>query len=385
MPKNKKIILVVTGTRAEYGLLESTIKEIMKSKKLELRLLVTGMHTLKRYGLTINEIKKDKLPITKVVKIKERSDMLDALAQEIIGIKKYCEKNRPDLILVLGDRDEPFAAAITGGHLGIPVGHIHGGDVSGAVVDDYIRHAITKFSHLHFTASKYSRQRVLKLGEEKWRVFNVGAPGWDNLKEEKYLNRQELADKFKLDKNKKWFLVLQHPAPLENISVIRQITPTLKAIARHDAEKIIIYPNSDTGSDIIARTINNYRGRKNYHINKSLERKVYLSFLKHGDLLIGNSSSGIIESGFFKLPTVNIGNRQSGRETGRNVIHAGYEEKGITRAISRALSADFRENIKMENNIYGSGAAGKKIVKILERVAYDHKLLAKKFTYAKIK
>ncbi|MDP3900339.1 MAG: UDP-N-acetylglucosamine 2-epimerase [bacterium] len=382
---SKKTILVVTGSRAEYGLLKSTVKEIIASKKLELKLLVTGMHTLKKYGLTINEIKKDKLPIANVVKISEKADMADALAQEIVGIKKYCQKNRPDLILVLGDRDEPFAAAIVGGHLGIPVGHIHGGDVSGVVVDDYIRHSITKFSHLHFTASKYSQQRVLKLGEENWRVFNVGAPGWDSLKEEKFLSRQELADKFNLDKNRKWFLVLQHPAPLENISVAEQIKPTLKAIAGYEAEKIIIYPNSDTGSELVIKEINKYQGKSNYHLYKNLNRVIYLSLFKHCDVLIGNSSSGIIESGFFRLPTVNIGNRQLGREADKNVIHVNYNQADIKKAIELALADNFKKKIKVGKNIYGNGSAGKKIVKILENMTYDYKLLAKKFTYAHTK
>ena len=381
----KKKILVITGTRAEYGLLRSTIKEMINSKKLELRLLVTGMHTLRKYGSTINDIKQDKIPITQIVKISEQDDMLDALAKEITGIKNYCQKNKPDLILVLGDRDEAFAGAIVGGHLGIPISHIHGGDVSGAVVDDYIRHSITKFANLHFTVSKYSYQRVIKLGEEKWRVFNVGSPGWDNLKQENYLNKQELADKFKLDKNKKWFLCLQHPAPLDSIEVEKQISPTLKAIANYSAEKIIIYPNSDTGNEIIINQINKYQGKINYHLNKNLNRKIYLSLFKHCDILVGNSSSGIIESGFFRLPTVNIGNRQSGRETDKNVIHVNYNQKEIQKAINLALSGDFKRKIKTGKNIYGNGTAGKKIVKLLESMPYNYKLIAKKFTYAKNK
>lgn len=384
MTMHKKI-LVITGTRAEYGLLKSTINEIRKSRKLKLKLLVTGMHTLKKYGPTINDIKKDRIPITHIVKIGEKDDMLTALAKEIVGIKKYCERNKPNLILVLGDRDEPFAAAIVGGHLGIPIGHIHGGDISGAVVDDYIRHSITKFSNLHFTVSKYSYQRVLKLGEEKWRVFNVGSPGWDNLRQEKYLSKQELADKFGLNKNKKWFLILQHPAPLDSVNIKRQIIPTLKTVTGYDAEKIIIYPNSDTGSEIIIKEINKYKKKKNYHINKNLSRKIYLNLFKFCDVLIGNSSSGIIESGFFKLPTINIGIRQLGRESDKNVIYVGYNEKEIKKAINLALSDRFKKRITKATNIYGNGMAAKKIVRILENTSYDYKLLAKKFTYANIK
>lgn len=374
----KRKILVITGTRAEYGLLKSTIDEILASKKLELNLLVTGMHTLKKYGHTMDEIKKDRIPISGVVEVGESDFMLISLTKEIAGIEKYCETNRPDLILVLGDRDEPFAAAIVGGHLGIPIAHIFGGDVTGGVVDDYIRDSITKFAHLHFTVSKQSYKRVIKLDEEKWRVFNVGAPNLDNLRKQRYLSKQELAKKFNLDINKKWFLFIQHPAPLENVSVKNQIIPSLKVMSKYDAEKIIIYPNSDTGSDIIIEEISKYKNKKNYHINKNLSRIIYLSLFSHCDLLLGNSSSGVIESGYFKLPVINIGGRQLGRECGKNVLHVDYNEKEIHEAIRLSFSEKFKEAIVKIKNPYGNGVAGKKIVQILENTAFNLKLLIKK-------
>jgi len=382
MSSKRKKILVVTGTRAEYGLLKSTIDEIIKSKKLKLRLLVTGMHTLKKHGLTVNEIKKDKIPVSCAVKVSEHDDMLTSLAKEITGINKYCLKEKPDLIVVLGDRDEPFAGAIVGGHLKIPVAHIHGGDVTGYVVDEYIRHAITKFSHLHFTATQKSYQRVLKLGEEKWRVFNVGAPGLDNLEQIKYLTKEKFAKEFNLNINKKWILIVQHPTPLDKELIVDQIKPALKTVSELNAEKIIIYPNNDTGSKIIINEINKYKNKKSYHLYKNLKRNDYLHLLKYADILIGNSSSGIIESGFFKLPTINIGDRQKGRECGKNIIHVDYNEKEIRKAIELGLSSKFNKICKNIKNPYGNGTAGKRIIGIMEKHINKKDLFYKKFTYA---
>lgn len=376
---SKKKILVVTGTRAEYGLLKSSIDELLKSKNLEMQLLVTGTHTIEKYGHTIDEIRRDNIPINCVVKISGDDDMLTALSKEIIGIKDYCQKEKPDMILILGDRDEPFAAAIVGGHLGIPIAHIHGGDISGGV-DNYIRHSITKFAHLHFAGSKKSYKRILSMGEEKWRIFNIGTPGLDNFKKEKYLNKKKLSNLLNINLSKKWFLMLQHPLPLDTISIENQINPTIDAISQYeDAEKIIIYPNSDTGNEIIIEKINKFLNNKKYHIYKNLNRTIYLSLLKYCDILIGNSSSGIIESTFFKLPTINIGDRQFGRECGKNVIHTDYKKQEIKKAIDLCLSIKFKKMASQTRSPYGKGFAGKKIIHFLENIPYDKKLLSKNY------
>ncbi|MFH1551787.1 MAG: UDP-N-acetylglucosamine 2-epimerase [bacterium] len=381
MSKKRKI-LVVTGTRAEYGILKPVIDAIKSSKKLESRLLATGMHTLKKYGLTINEIKKDKIAINCVVKIKEKDDMLTALSKEIVGIKKYCEKNRPDLILVLGDRDEAFAGVITGGHLGIPIAHIHGGDFTAGIIDGAIRDSITKFSHLHFTACKKSYQRVLSLGEHKQSVFLVGSPSIDGLKKEKYLNKKQLAKDLKLDLSKKWLLFLMHPAPFEKEEIKKQIFLPLKAInTLKDYEKLIIYPNADTGTSIFIKEINNYKTKNDFHIFKNLSRIQYLSLLKSVEFLMGNSSSGIIESSYFKIPVINIGNRQKNREKGQNVIDTGYQINNILKAIKLVSTKKFKEKCKKAQNPYGLGHASIKIVKILEKINFDT-LFFKPSTYA---
>lgn len=377
----KKKILVVTGTRAEYGLLKPVIEKILASKKLDLRLLVTGMHTLKKYGLTINDIKKDGMPIRCVVPVAERDDMLSALAKEITGIKKYCEKERPDFILVIGDRDEPFAAVIVAGHLGIPVGHIHGGDVTGNVVDEYIRHSITKFSHLHFAATEKSKQRIINLGEERWRVFNTGTPGLDAPNKVKYLNKKALVAKLGINPNKRWMLVVQHPVIFEKISVFKQINFTLNALKKFQGEKIIIYPNSDSGSDVFIRAIEANRGLPNFYIFRNISRELYLNILKHADLMVGNSSSAIIEAPFFCLPAINIGSRQNHREQAGNIISVPYDAQAINKAVNWALSKKFRVVCKTISNPYGRSRAADRICSIIEKYINDKKLFYKKFIY----
>lgn len=374
----KKNILIITGTRADYGLLKPVIEAMQKSKKLIPKLLVTGMHTLRKFGNTIDEIKKDKIPVSCIIKISKNDDMLMALSKEIIGIKKFCEKNKPDLILILGDRDEPLAAAIVGSHLGIPIAHIHGGDISGSCnVDELNRHAITKLSHLHFSATQKSYWRVIRLGENPSRVFNVGSPAIDNLKNIKYLDKKELAKRFNLDLNKKWFIVVQHPVPLEKISIKQQIRPTLLTVSRFDSEKIILYPNSDTGSNFIINEISKYKNKKHYHVFKNLDRITYLSLLKHSNVIIGNSSSGIIESGYFRLPAVDVGNRQKRRECSQNVIHTNYNEKKIKKAIDLVLSEKFKRICTKLKSPYGNGTASRKIVKIIERYINNKQLFFK--------
>lgn len=377
----KKKVLVVTGSRAEYGLLKLTMEAIRRSRKLDFRLLATGMHTLKKHNYTIRDIQKDGFPIHCVVPVSEKDSMLGALSKEILGIEKYCIKNRPDLILILGDRDEPFAAAIVGGHLKIPIAHIHGGDVTGKLIDEAIRHSITKFSHLHFAATSKSRERILKLGEDPGRVFLVGAPGIEGLKKHNLLSKKILGKKFGIAFDRPWFLIAHHPTTLENLSFKNQITNLLKVLENFDAEKIIIYPNSDTGSKIFIKEIEKYRNNKLLHIFRNLPRIDYLNFLKTVNLLIGNSSSGIIESASFYLPTVNVGSRQGKRERAGNVIDCGYGAFEIKKAVNKALSKEFIRQSRKIKNLYGVGPVSKKIIKIIEKHISKKDLFDKRLTY----
>jgi GDP/UDP-N,N'-diacetylbacillosamine 2-epimerase (hydrolysing) len=375
---NKKKILIITGTRAEYGLLYPVLLEIMKSNSLELRLLVTGAHTLKRQGHTIDLIRKDGMPIAYVAEVGERMSMLEALAEEIRGIEAYCKQEKPDLMLVWGDRDEAFAVAIVAGHLRIPLAHAGGGDISGYVVDEAIRHAITKFAHVHFPISKLSAEVLKKLGEEEWRIHMVGTTAFDLINTEKLKSREELSRELSLEHEKKWILYLQHPTPLESASAEEQIKPTLDALAEASGEKILIYPNTDTGSEIFGTYIEQYAQRADFSAFASLDRLTYLSLLNEAEVLVGNSSSGIVEAGFLNKPVVNIGNRQKGRECGDNVLHTSYQKSEIIDAISKALTPEFKALVSQVQNPYGSGDASKKMVKVLEQLRIDEKLLYKK-------
>jgi len=377
----KKTILVITGTRAEYGLLRPVMREIQKSKTLSLKLLVTGMHTLSEHGRTIDDIRRDRMPIAHVVRIAKRDSMPDALGKEIVGIGKYCEQHRPDMILVLGDRDESFAGAIVGGHLGIPVAHIHGGDKTGFIVDEYIRHATSKFSHLHFAATKASARRVRLLGEEAWRVCTVGAPGLDELRGFKTEPVAVIAKKYGLSSTKPWHVILQHPTPHDPVPLDRQVTPLLKEIARLKGEKIILYPNADTGSKVFIQKIKKYQGRSDVHIFRHIPRADLIAVLKHAATLIGNSSMGIIDASYLRIPTVNVGNRQTGRERGQNVINCGYDASSIRSAIRRASTSAFKRKVLQSKSPYGNGTAAPKIVRVIEKYIDRKHLFHKKLTY----
>lgn len=220
------------------------------------------------------------------------------------------------------------------------------------------------------------------MGEEKWRVFLTGAPGLDALSEIKYFPKETLAEKLSLNPDKKWFVLLHHPTPLDNIPIKNQIQPVLGAISRVEGEKIIIYPNSDSGSEIFIKEIEKYRFQKNFHIFKNLLRENYLNLIKVIDVLLGNSSSGILESTYFKIPTINIGNRQKDREHGLNVINVGYNEESIYSAIQKTLSPEFKNICRKSSHPYGRGGAGKKIVTIIEKHVRNSKLLYKEFKHA---
>lgn len=360
-------VLVITGTRAEFGLLKPLILAMQNSKKIEPELLVTGMHTLKKFGNTLHIIKKDNMPIAKVVKISEKDNMLQALSKEILGIQDYCYKKKVKALLVLGDRDEAFAAAIVGIHLDIPVIHISGGDKSGPTVDHYLRQAITIFSKLHLVQTKNSKKNVIKLGASPKNCFVIGSLGLDGLKQAPLLDRKNLSRMFKLNSQKKWFLFLLNPTPFEKTSIAYQINSALRALKKITGEKIIIYPNSDSGADYFIKKIKKISGEKNFYTIPNLERNVYLSFLRESEALIGNTSSGLIEAAFFKKPFINIGNRQQNRERDINVISTPYNAKMIIKAIRYALSKKFQEKLKNNRSIYRGENVLDQMVKQIEK------------------
>ncbi|HEY4475055.1 MAG TPA: UDP-N-acetylglucosamine 2-epimerase [Candidatus Paceibacterota bacterium] len=372
-----KQVLIITGTRATYGLWRPIIQEFVQHPRFELKVLATGMHTVKKFGYTQNEIVNDGF-FTVIIPVKESDDMLQCLTKEISGIRDYCLKNQVDVIGVLGDRDEELAGAIVGAHLKIPIFHIAGGDVTGPVIDEPIRHSVTHFSHIHFPTCQSGYERILMLGEEEWRVFNVGAPGLAGLAEKEYLTRRELADKYGINPEEKWFLVIHHPTPLDSISFVDQIIPLLEVMSHERGEKIVIYPNSDTGSNVFLEEIEFYRNVPDFHLFKSLNRDDYLAFMKNADVMIGNSSSGIVESTVFHTPTVNVGNRQGDRERGVNVLSCNYGAESVNWAVRTAISEKFRQLCETAISPYGDGKMASRVVEILDRYIDDPNLLVKK-------
>lgn len=362
-----KKICIVTGTRAEYGILSRLIKLVHEDADLELQLVVTGMHLSPEFGSTWKEIVKDGFPIARKVEMLLSSDsavgVAKSMALALISFAETFEQLKPDIIVLLGDRTEIFAAASAALVVGIPVAHIHGGEVTEGAYDDAIRHSITKMSQLHFTSTEEYRKRVIQLGEHPDTVFNVGAPGIDKILHNQLLNKSELEERLNCKFRKHNILVTFHPVTLENNTAGQQFQQLLDAVDELDDTLLIFTkPNSDKGGRIIIDLINEF-------VNKNTEKAIsftsmghlnYLSAIPLMDAVVGNSSSGIIEVPVFNVPTVNIGNRQKGRITGPTIINCLPEKDSIKKAIEKAFQFD--RNKKWEHP-YGSGNASEQILK----------------------
>lgn len=384
MTSFKKKICVITGSRAEYGNLKNLIYKLKKSKKIKLQLLVTGMHLSVQHGLTYKEIVKDGFKITKKIKILKNLDSeKDVSSFTSDGIKKFSEvfnKIKPDLILVLGDRFEIFAGVIAAMFARIPIGHIHGGETTEGAIDEAIRHSITKMSHIHFVSTKEYRERVVQLGEFPKNVYLTGGMGVDTIKKTKFLKKNVLEKKINFSFGKKNILVNFHPVTLEKNTSKIQIKEILSALKMLKNTKIIFsMPNADQDSKNIFNEIKNFvKTNRNSKSYKSLGSLNYLSCLKLVDVILGNSSSGLLEAPTLRVPTINIGDRQKGRAKANSVIDCKPEKKKILQKLKKILDNNlFMRSINFKNP-YGNGGASKKIVNILEKIDYN-KLLKKKF------
>jgi len=378
----KRSVIVTTGTRADYGILRPILDEIKNSKKLDLKLIVTGSHFLKEYGMTVNQIKKDGYQITAKIpimpKIDSKFELTKILGECIIEFSKIFEKLKPDINIIFGDRDEMFASAIAAYHMNILNAHIHGGDKSGGL-DEYTRHAITKLSNIHFAATKKSYNRILRMGEKSQNIFHTGSPSIDELVSNKITKINELKKKYGDEIINNEILLVQHSVTTEIDDVENQINETLKAIIKLQKKTIIIGANIDSGNQIIHKKIKQIINKYNFiYFYPTLPRNDFLGLLQNCRVLVGNSSSGIIEASFFKKPVVNIGIRQNFREKGPNVIDVKqFTEKSICNAIEKALKS---KKLK-QSSIYGKGNAAKKIIKHLEEIKLNTKLLQKQITY----
>lgn len=376
----KRKIAVTTGTRAEYGILRPLLREISNSKKLELILIVTGTHLSKKYGMTINQIKKDGFHISAKFEMIPKGDhpyhMSVALGKGIIEFSKIFWKIKPDINLVLGDRIEPFASAIAASHMNIPNAHIHGGETSQSI-DEYIRHSITKLSNIHFAVTKKSQKRIIKLGEDPRFVFFTGSPSIDEVIAQRITSKAELEKKYNI-KLDNLILLVQHPITSQYNQSELEITNILKAVLIFNKNIIAILPNADAGSNKIRKTLKNYAKKyKRLKLFHSLPRSDYLGILKNCDVLVGNSSSGLIEGSCFHTPVVNVGIRQRNRERGANVINTDNDILSIVNAIKIAL----KSKLEKKKQVFGKGNASKRIVKILETIKINKKLIQKQITY----
>lgn len=376
---------MVTGTRAEYGILKPVLKAINAHHRLDLALIVTGMHLSKEFGYTIKEIRKDGFKIDAEVEMLHAEDTGAAMAKSVGKcIEKMIEalkRIKPDFLVLLGDRAEMLAGAVTASYAGVPIAHLHGGEVSGSI-DDSVRHAITKLAHVHFPATRGSANRIIRMGEDPSRIFVVGAPALDTILNERLPKQAELSKKYGLDLSEPILLVLQHSVVTEADEAPNQIKETLDAIVELKHQTLIIYPNADAGGRRMIKVIKKYEKYPFIKYFKSISYADYLGLMRVASVMVGNSSSGIIEAPSFHLPVVNIGTRQKGRERSTNVIDVRHNRREIVRAIKKALHDEwFRANVKKCRNPYGDGKAGTRVAETLSKIKITPKLTQKRMVY----
>jgi UDP-hydrolysing UDP-N-acetyl-D-glucosamine 2-epimerase len=392
----KRTIAVFTGNRAEYGLQVPIIRAIAAHPDLDYRLLVSGAHLDSNFGRTLEEIKADGFTVHAEVKIE--MDAVSALSTPraigsgVLAVSRELAEIKPDFLVVYADRFEGFAAVIAGTQMNIATAHVEGGDLTeGGALDDSVRHAMTKLSHLHFTTNDQATNRILAMGEEPWRVHTVGFPAIDLIEDGKFASPQEIVDTLKVDLKRPIVLFTQHSVTTEVDSAAPQTLPSiaaLRSLADEGAQILMTYPNNDAGGAAIAKLLEQAAAEDSrLTLRRSLGRHMYhgvLALAKLPDMRVvcaGNSSSGIKETPAFGCPTVNIGSRQSGRLRGENVLDADYDAAAIAAALRRALFDEaFRATATKGDNPYWRGGAGERVAQILATVPIDQHLLRKQMT-----
>lgn len=381
----RKIVSILTATRAEYGLLKPLISKLVLDCDLDVRIVATGAHLSPEFGLTFREIENDGFAIDKKIEILLSSDTASSISKSMgiamISFADYFSELNPDLLVILGDRYETLAVAIVAMNQRIPIAHLYGGETTEGAIDESVRHALTKLSHLHFTSTDEYRNRVIQLGEEPNRVFNVGAIGIENIMNERLLNREELSLELNIDLSKPFAVVTFHPVTLEENSAETQICALLEACKQLNDYNFIF---TKANADIEGRIINYYIDKYSFENNNifsftSLGMIKYLSALKHSIMVIGNSSSGILEAPSFKIPTINIGSRQKGRIQSNSVINCEPNLESILDAFNKATDKDFIHLTKKVINPYGDGVTSGKITNELKKYLDDKIDLKKKF------
>jgi GDP/UDP-N,N'-diacetylbacillosamine 2-epimerase (hydrolysing) len=377
-------ICAITGSRAEFGVMAPSLRAINKARRLRLQLVVIGMHLSKEFGYTLNEIIENGFQPADTVEMMLSSDTMVGMGKSIglgvISMVDSLSRIQPDIVVVAGDRFEIFAASVAAMSLGIPIAHISGGEITEGAIDEQMRHAITKMSHIHFVALDKNRDRVLQMGEEPWRIHVVGGPWVETIRRVSVMSKKNIADQLKVDLGKPTILVTYHPVTLEVDDTKRQIDSLLTALEMIDLQIIFTYPNSDAGGRVIIEAIKKfvYRHRRAKAF-QSLGSVMYLNLLSNIKMVVGNSSSGMLESQEFNLPVVNIGTRQKGRIVTENIICVAPESEAIYSGICKGLGDDFKEKLKSMKNPYDQGGFSENIIKVLESLPDKATLLRKKF------
>ena len=393
----RRKIAIYTGNRAEYGLQFPIIQAVQSHPELEAFLIVSGAHLDTDFGRTLGEIEKDGFKVHALVDFEMKKDTVfattDAIGRGIVNLAPILDRLKPDLMVVYADRFEGFSALITSSQMNIPTAHIEGGDLTeGGALDDSVRHAMTKLAHLHFTTNADARERILRLGEEEWRVHNVGFPMIDLIRAGKFASPDELVKKYGIDLKRPVLLFTQHSVTTEFEKAAEQIRPSLDAfrvLAREGYQVILTYPNNDAGGRAIIRELEEFAKERipGVQVIPSLGRWNYHGFLNlcgkvTGGACVGNSSSGIKETPAFSCPAINIGSRQDGRLRAENVMDAPYDRERIIQACRQAVEdRAFREQCARVVNPYGAGNSGPLIAEQLARVQLGPKLLQKRMTY----
>ena len=380
----KRTICVVTGTRADYGLLRWVMQGIRATPGLELQVIATGMHLAPEFGLTVRDIEQDGFPIDSKVEMLLSADTSSAVSKSMglgmIGFTDALQQLQPDLLLVLGDRFEIFAAVAAAMVMRIPVAHLHGGESTEGAIDEAIRHSITKMSHLHFVAAEDYRRRVIQLGEHPDRVFLVGGLGIDSIMKLPLLERDALEDSLNCRLGPRNLLITFHPVTLDSETSAGQMMELLAALETlRDTHLIFTMPNADTDSRVLFAMVNEFvQTHAHAHAFTSLGQLRYLSCLRHVDAVVGNSSSGLLEAPSFRTPTINIGDRQQGRLKARSVIDCAPQRAAIGAALAKLDTPEFKAQLADVTNPYGDGGASRRVVETLAAVSLQG-ILKKQF------
>lgn len=377
-----KKVAVVTATRAEYGILRPLILKLRDDVEIDLQVLVTGTHLEEKYGMTKNEIIKDEVPIHKCIPIltdgNTEYDISIIMANAICGFAEYFRDEQPELLIVLGDRTEILGVCAAAMNARVPIAHLHGGEITEGAVDDCVRHAVSKMSYLHFPANESYRKRIIQMGENPDRVFNVGALGVENILKVDLLSKEEVCSQVGIPLDKKYAVVTFHPVTLEGEDVEPQVKELTKAMdVNNQYFYLITKANADAGGDRVNELLEEYaQSRENVKLVASLGMLRYLSALKYSEFALGNSSSGIVEAPAFGIPTVNIGDRQKGRLMADTIINCDTSCEAICKAIQDAEEIEHKPS-----DLYGDGQTSDKIISVIKAFLFEDKIDLKKQFY----